>query len=1315
MPKASYGKEPKDRAKQLLDALLAYVNFELAELAEIDITHRWQEERGQPPKLIVETQRRTLEFLTAKDPRYPGQLGADQVRQTLTTYLGDFLEILEDNRGKTKGKDEWHFTLKLWSKDREENLAAFERLWEEKRPDKGKPSLPPPAGIDWRQLCQAQATKRQEISTNSLTYSDRIQRDRADLYVPLGLMERKQRERRPDVEGAEEGSKLYGVESYEVTETYEQDRFFQEVLAAGKSKSEGRRLAIIGEPGAGKTTLLQTIEQWILAETDFIPVWVSLADLRGRTLEEYLGGVWLKQLLNVLETTAAHREQCVEMFNAGRAWLLLDGVDEVAGTSNAVLGEIAQQLAGWVDAARVILTCRLNVWDGERNALFRFDTFRTLEFRYPEQVEAFIDRWFNAPDISALAGKLKEELAAPEHCRIQDLVKNPLRLALLCRTWQVRQGKFPDTQAGLYGRFVEVFYEWKGDEFPTTDAQRRALNEGLGVLALRAMELEGSRFRLTGRFVRDVWRDADAGLFRLALDLGWLNRVGVAEENPEAEVFAFYHATFQEYLAALAVEDWDYFLPKDHVDCPVEGKRYRIFEKQWKQVILLWLGREDVGNEQKEQFIRVLVGFDDACREWNFNKVDRGLYEYQAYFLAAAAINEFKVCSLAAEIVRQVVKWGFGYFNIEKQEWRTFLDPLKEGARTVLGETIREKATTALVRILQQDAGFSITWYQAAKSLWGIALGNQKVIAALAEILRDTGVDRDIRRIAALSLGEIAPGNEQAIAALEEILRDAGADAYIRNQAAWSLGKIDPDNEQAIAALEEILRDAGADAYIRNQAAWSLGKIDPDNEQAITALTETLRDVGANAYIRNQAAWSLGEIAPGNEQVITALVETLQDAGADLDTRYQSVESLETIVLENKQMIATLERILRNAGADAYTRLLAAESLGKIVPRNRQAITTLEEILQDARGDTYTRFLAAESLGKIDSENEQAIATLVEILQDASANIYTREQAAESLGEINPGNKQAIIALAEILRDAGADAYTRLLVAWSLGKINPGNKQAIIALAEIWRNAGTNLDIRGQAAERLGEINPGNPQAIAALVEILRDAGADDDTRGLAAESLGKILTTRKHYAGVVSALKDCLSDEVYESNFDQFKECYKVIWNCAENLPYPDFYQAWHNPPTTPHPEIIDQTPHNSQTTPATPFTCESLKHLPIYCLNAKPLATETRESEIALKLCKLIWKPLQLKEIYPDVSTPGQLSRYLDTLHLNQQLPHRALLLINCETPTPELITLCQQLTDTVAIALLTHQPLEAPLKGFPPNQPNLLSAIETWLEEI
>ncbi len=165
---------------------------------------------------------------------------------------------------------------------------------------------------------------------------------------------------------------------------------------------------------------------------------------------------------------------------------------------------------------------------------------------------------------------MKRQLEEPEKSRIRDLIKNPLRLALLCRTWQRHQGKLPETQAQLYQRFVEDFYIWKQDEFPTSSQQQKRLNQGLGQLALRAIEGEKSRFRLTHGFVCQVLGEPDTELHHLALKLGWLNRVGVAAENPDEPVYAFYHATFQEYFAALAVEDWDYFLPKDHVDKPVD-------------------------------------------------------------------------------------------------------------------------------------------------------------------------------------------------------------------------------------------------------------------------------------------------------------------------------------------------------------------------------------------------------------------------------------------------------------------------------------------------------------------------------------------------------------------------------------------------------------------------------------------------------------------------------------------------------------------------------------------------------------------------
>ncbi|MBH8565059.1 hypothetical protein I8748_23220 [Nostoc sp. CENA67] len=74
--------------------------------------------------------------------------------------------------------------------------------------------------------------------------------------------------------------------------------------------------------------------------------------------------------------------------------------------------------------------------------------------------------------------------------------------------------------------------------------------------------------------------------------------------------------------------------------------------------------------------------------------------------------------------------------------------------------------------------------------------------------------------------------------------------------------------------------------------------------------------------------------------------------------------------------------------------------------------------------------------------------------------------------------------------------------------------------------------------------------AIAALVHLLQSNHVDDDTRWQVAKSLGEILQDNKHRIEVVKALSGYWRLDYH---------CYNVIWNCAQNLPYPDFYQAWH------------------------------------------------------------------------------------------------------------------------------------------------------------
>ncbi|MGL4503740.1 MAG: hypothetical protein ACRCU2_32065, partial [Planktothrix sp.] len=195
--------------------------------------------------------------------------------------------------------------------------------------------------------------------------------------------------------------------------------------------------------------------------------------------------------------------------------------------------------------------------------------------------------------------------------------------------------------------------------------------------------------------------------------------------------------------------------------------------------------------------------------------------------------------------------------------------------------------------------------------------------------------------------------------------------------------------------------------------------------------------------------------------------------------------------------------------------------------------------------------------------------------------------------------------------------------------------------------------------------------------------------------------------------------------SFDFDNAVCTVVRHCAENLPYPEFYQAWHHPPTTPHPEVTEQTQVGHNSTVDSLETqqidiCHQLQHLPMYCLNADILTDKTDPSEIAQTLCQLIWEEAFPDEDCPkEVTTPSKLGEHLKTLKLRQNLPNLPklpklpILITHCH-PNTELIAFCRKLTSIVTIAFLTDEALEAPLEGFPPNQPNLISAIEAWLEQ-
>ena len=666
--------------------------------------------------------------------------------------------------------------------------------------------------------------------------------------------------------------------------------------------------------------------------------------MRGQELKSYLFETWLTQVAEKIgkaEATKQLKDDFVALFNQNNVWLLLDGLDEMSASNP--LTEIARQFrkGGFISQVRIVLTCRVNLWDGSINALDDFDIYRSLDFSYPEQVERFIHKWFAA--IPESGKQLCTALKESGKERIQDLVKNPLRLTLLCLNWQSGDGKLPDTQAGLYQQFVDDFYKWKKEEFTVNSDQRQQLNDKLGELAKEAIDKEATRFRLQEDFVNLFLGNAEDenSLLKLALSRGWLNCVGIDTNRKPA--YAFFHASFQEYFAAKAIDNWDFFLK--HVPNNPSQRTYRIFEPQWKQTILLWLGREEENlKDKKEQFIDALVNFKDGCGKGNRENVDKGFYEYRAYFLAATGIAEFRGDSRASEIVKQIIKWGFGYFNTKKQKWITFADAIKDEARSALQQTDRTKAITALVELLQSKDVNDHIRGEVAFILGEIGTGNEFAISALVQLLQSTHLDDFTRRLAADSLGEIVTGNEFAISALVQLPQSTHLDDSTHSLAASSLEEIGTGNEIAISALVQLLQSENVDESTRWQAVSSLGQIGTGNEIAITALVQLLQSENVDESIRWQAVSSLGQIGTGNEIAIIALVQLLHSQDVNDDTLCQTALSLWEIDTGNENAIATLMHLLQSTDVSDFNRRHAALSLGGILQNNQHRIAVVKAL-----------------------------------------------------------------------------------------------------------------------------------------------------------------------------------------------------------------------------------------------------------------------------------------------------------------------------------------------------------------------------------
>ena len=139
MPQLSTSPRVRARIRIFLKKILEYADLGIsAQPYSSDFEYRWIDDRSKRPKLVIKTKLSFLSELVASESTT--RVSKAHIREVLLV-LQKKLDILEDNRIKTRGSDVWDFTLKLWDTSADKNLTKFDKLWAQYKASRPAKSL----------------------------------------------------------------------------------------------------------------------------------------------------------------------------------------------------------------------------------------------------------------------------------------------------------------------------------------------------------------------------------------------------------------------------------------------------------------------------------------------------------------------------------------------------------------------------------------------------------------------------------------------------------------------------------------------------------------------------------------------------------------------------------------------------------------------------------------------------------------------------------------------------------------------------------------------------------------------------------------------------------------------------------------------------------------------------------------------------------------------------------------------------------------------------------------------------------------------
>jgi predicted phosphodiesterase len=364
----------------------------------------------------------------------------------------------------------------------------------------------------------------------------------------------------------------------------------QQRAAPGERLKQAKRLVVLGDPGAGKTTLtrwfttafllkLKNDPAWrdmpaaeTLPDAPLLPVVVRCRDLDGAvckaTLDDVLKHTLLNDELSKIQTDDIHA-YLLEEIHAGRALLILDGLDEINDpTLRARFCERINKIARANKDTPIIVTSRIVGYRELGVKLTAEFEHLTLAGFEPDEKDAFARNWCRLVEPPDAWEKAAEDLIRDIHSsdRIERLTANPMLLTTMALVKR-SVGRLPQRRVELYDEAVKVLLKWRGELDKPLDG-REALPQ-----------LQYLAYAMCDRGVQRLPKDEALKLLK-ELREKHPNLREVADHSPEdflalvesrtgimmeagrerindhlTPVYEFRHLTIQEYLASRALID----------------------------------------------------------------------------------------------------------------------------------------------------------------------------------------------------------------------------------------------------------------------------------------------------------------------------------------------------------------------------------------------------------------------------------------------------------------------------------------------------------------------------------------------------------------------------------------------------------------------------------------------------------------------------------------------------------------------------------------------------------------------------------------